>query len=381
MRFVFLFATATLIVTAVSAPPLSGEPLGTVRESPDACPAGAGPVARTTCRQVVVECPGLKDLQAQLRITEAASGKPLRGTVVLGSGGNGAGFYGSQKAGQLLAGELAAMGFQVVDRAWDGGWPTREGGLKKEACRYATLLSWIHGQIHTGGKFVATGNSGGSAEIGYALTTYGRGDILDVAIPTSGPPVARLDFACVTEASPEWAKLCASIVPPGVMECTPACVLGTNNGVCKQVTPEPTAAQLLEDSVVHPGAVLDYPKTRMYFLFGALDCGEPVPNGLIFANQVTSEKVIQFVPQTPHALASTAEGREAIGKAIDLGTSEATAAPSPPAAPAAPWSNRTGDTRMNCVSVPTELIIDVIWSRNACVAPAPSSASAAVEYW
>jgi hypothetical protein len=273
---------------------------------------------------VAVSCPELKDLRAQVRVTEPAEGKPVRGTVVLGSGGNGSGFYAGQ-AGQLVD-DLAAMGFRVVDRSWDGGWPTLEGGMKKEACRYATLVTWIRQRFHTQGKFVATGNSGGSAEIGYALSTYGRGDILDVAVLSSGPPVSRLDYVCATKASDEWAALCASIVPKGAMECTPGCMLGPGNAVCRQVTAQPTTAQLLDDSVVHPGAVLSYPKTRVFFLFGAEDCGEPVPAGLSYATRVTSQKAIQFVPKTPHALMSTAEGREAIRKAIEQGTASGGAA-------------------------------------------------------
>jgi hypothetical protein len=268
----------------------------------------------------MVSCPELKDLQAQIRVTEPAPGTALRGTVVLGSGGNGSGFYAAQAPVQSLVSELAAMGFRVIDRQWDGGWVTQEGGLKREACRYATLLTWVHDRLHTGGKFVATGNSGGSAEIGYALTAYGRGEILDLAIPTSGPPTARLDYVCAAQASDEWNALCTGLIPKGAIECKPGCMLGPGNGVCKQVTATPTTAQLLDDSVVHPGAVLNYPKTRMHFLFGALDCGEPVPAGLAYAAKVTSEKQIHFVPRTPHALFSTEEGRFAVKIAIDHGT-------------------------------------------------------------
>jgi hypothetical protein len=78
----------------------------------------------------------------------------------------------------------------------------------------------------------------------------------------------------------------------------------------------------LEDSVMHRGALLNYPKTKVLFLFGAHDCGEPVPIGLTYATKLTSEKTIQFVPHTPHALFSTPEGRDAIRKAIDMGTSK-----------------------------------------------------------
>ena len=104
------------------------------------------------------------------------------------------------------------------------------------------------------------------------------------------------------------------------MECESTCMLGPANAVCKQVVAQPTTGQLLEDSVMHPGAVLNYPGTKVYFLYGAHDCGEPVPIGLTYATKVTSEKSIQFVPHTPHALFSTPEGREAIRKAIDMGT-------------------------------------------------------------
>ncbi len=298
----------------------AGGELGRVQVQDASCPAG--PVANTACKIVVVSCPEIRDLRASVRITEPAAGRPQRGTVVLGSGGNGGGFYAAQPPVQAFVGELAAMGFRVVDRQWDGGWVTAEGGLKKQACRYATLLTWVHDKVHTGGKFVATGNSGGSAEIGYALTAYGRGDILDVAIPTSGPPTARLDFVCQSQPSEEWTKMCASIIPKGVIECVPGCMLGPNNGVCKQVSATPTTEQLLGDSVLHPGAVLNYPKTKMFFLFGATDCGEPVPAGLAYATKVTSAKQIHFVPNTPHALFSTQEGRDAVKKAIEMGTGQ-----------------------------------------------------------
>jgi len=292
--------------------------LGTVAEAKEPC--SAGPLANTTCRRLQVSCEAMKTIEAQIRITEPDAGATPRGTVVMGSGGGGNTFYAGAEDGQMLVKSLTAMGFRTVDRAWQGGWTTHEGGLRKESCRYATLLTWVHDHLHTGGAFVATGNSGGSAEIGYALTTWQRGDILNLAVPTSGPPIARLDYACVKEASPEWSALCASIVPHGVMECSSACILGPQNDVCKQVTAEPALDQLLSDSVVHSDAVLRYPKTRVHFLYGAHDCGEPVPVGLTYATRITSEKAIDFVPGTPHALFSTPQGREAIRKAIDNGT-------------------------------------------------------------
>jgi hypothetical protein len=312
-RLTLLLVLSAGLTTAFAAPPL-----GTVTESPDACPAG--PLANTTCRRLHVSCDGMKTIDVLIRLTEPAAGVTARGTVVLGSGAAGNSFYAGAEDGQALVTSLTAMGFRAVDRSWQGGWTTHEGGLKKESCRYATLLTWVHDHLHKGGKFVATGNSGGSAEIGYALTTWRRGEILDLAVPTSGPPIAHLDYECVKQPTPEWSALCASIVPKGVMECTSGCMLGPSNDVCRQVSAEPTLEQLLNDSVMHPDAVLNYPKTRVHFLYGAKDCGVPVPIGLTWATKVTSEKEIDFVPGTPHALFSTPQGREAIRKAIDNGT-------------------------------------------------------------
>ncbi|MEW6005566.1 MAG: T9SS type A sorting domain-containing protein [Stygiobacter sp.] len=297
--------------------------LGTVVTVNDLCPNGPGSLPNTTCRLLEVRCPNLNPIQVQIRITEPNAGVVSRGTVVFGSGSSGTAFYGDRTEAQILFSELAAMGFRVVDRAWLGqdGWTTREGGLRSESRRYATLLTWIHDSVHVSGAFCATGNSGGSAEIGYALTTWKRGDILDLAVPTSGPAVSRLDYACQNPAPSEWSAISDTIIPPGSMSCKPPIILSPNHSVCQQCSDNPTLEQLRYDSVVHPDAVLHYPKTKVHFIYGMNDCAGPsVPIGLTWSSQVTSAKVIEFVPNTSHSIVTSTEGREAIRNAIDVGT-------------------------------------------------------------
>jgi endo-1,4-beta-xylanase len=300
-------------------------PLGTVPELAEPC--AAGPLPNTTCRRLQVRCDPLNPVDVQIRITEPAAGVPVRGTVLFGSGGSGTGFYAAGADGQALFRDLAGMGFRIVDRAWVGpdGWTTGEGGMRKTSCRHATLLTWIRDRIHTQGKFVASGNSGGSAEIGYALTTWERGDILDLAVPTSGPATARLDYVCANPPPPEWVAMCPANVPPGALECTPSCTLPADQGVCYQASRTPTPEILRADSVVHPEAALHYSKTRVHFLYGTRDCGQSVPAGLTWSANVTGERIIEFVPNTPHGMFSTPEGREAIRRAIDLGTAQSVA--------------------------------------------------------
>ena len=317
--------TAALIASPpVSAKTCSGAvpPLGTVTRQPGDCPQGPGPLPGTRCSVFIVSCGGLTPLGVQVRETPPAPGVPERGTVVIGSGGGGSGFYSSQSNADSLLRSLVRLGFRVIERAWNGseGWITAEGGLRLEACRYATLLTWIRDSLHVTGKFVATGNSGGSGEIAYALSSYGRAAILDLAVPTGGPPFSRMDYHC--GADPAWAGQCPGIVPPESTDCVPypACTLPPSSPACLQCGTAPTARQLFDDSVMGSGAVLDYPGLQVHFLYGRLDCSSAVSMGLLYANAITSGKAIEFVPNTPHFVAGTPVGREAIRRAIDLGT-------------------------------------------------------------
>ncbi|MCL4550702.1 MAG: T9SS type A sorting domain-containing protein [Bacteroidetes bacterium] len=297
--------------------------LGTVVVLNDTCLQASGGLPNTICKLLEVDCPGLTPIQVELHITAPDENVLERGTVVFGSGSSGSSFYGDRSEAQILFQELTKKGFRIVDRAWRGsnGWTTREGGLKRESCRYATLLTWVFNNIHETGAFCASGNSGGSAEIGYALTSWNRGDILDLAVPTSGPAVARLDYACQSPRMQEWITMADTIIPLGAMNCNPPIALSPQHGVCLQCSDTPSHEALLFDSVVHPDALLHYPNTRLHFIYGANDCDGPsVPIGLTWSTNVTSEKIIEFVPNTSHVIVLSPEGREAILNAIDKGT-------------------------------------------------------------
>ncbi|MFC1593124.1 hypothetical protein ACFL4C_03830 [Candidatus Omnitrophota bacterium] len=80
-------------------------------------------------------------------------------------------------------------GYKLVEVAWDepGVWEG-PGGSISLACRSATIIDWVHKNIHQGGLFAAQGNSGGSAQIAFSLAYYGLGDLLDLANLSGGPP-------------------------------------------------------------------------------------------------------------------------------------------------------------------------------------------------
>src|SRR5262245_62051010 len=95
---------ACSITSAIAAQPVPA--LGSVLEMEGQC--SSGPIANTTCRRVQVSVPGIKAVEAQLRITEPAAGNVARGTVLLGSGGPGSEFYGSLPGGQKVVEDLSA---------------------------------------------------------------------------------------------------------------------------------------------------------------------------------------------------------------------------------------------------------------------------------
>lgn len=76
-------------------------------------------------------------------------------------------------------------------------------------------------------------------------------------------------------------------------------------------------AQLLADSIVAPGAVFDYPSTKVDFLFGLMDCTESIAGGLYYASKITSEYSVQYLVDTSHAVFMSDAGAAAIESAIN----------------------------------------------------------------
>lgn len=287
--------------------------LGAVTSSAQGCTGGAGNLPGTTCQRLTVSGLGNVPIDVELRVTDPA-GAPI-GTVVLGSGNLGTSFYADINGGEMLVADLVALGFRVVDRRWVTGWFTTGEDLIQQAGRHATLLTWIHDNLHGGGAFCATGNSAGSGELAYALTHWERGSILDVVVLSGGPPFARVDYLCANPVPAEWSGLCASVVPPGVLTCgTPDCALDAGVVVCPYF---PTTAEELEDaSLLGASADLDFSDTIVRGLIGSDDCTVAVPQGLLFFDALPIATPVDFVVGAPHTMSATPEGRAAIAAAL-----------------------------------------------------------------
>lgn len=288
----------------------------TARQLTGGCVRGPGTLPRSSCRQLVIDGPGVPPLQVDLRVIEPDPGVPLLGTVLLGTGAGGDVFYAERSGGEELLRELTSLGFRLVDRSWRSAWWGSGPNFLVQSRRYATLLEWVHTNIHTDGMFCVTGNSSGAGEIGYALTTWGSAGLIDTAVFTAGPPMTRLDWVCRLPASASWLTRCQTLVPTGVMTCAPmVCSLTpTSEGavICSVSSGNPNLTAWSEDSILHPGAVVDFGSTHVRVVVGTDDCFNATVSGLLFFDEVQSEKVLEFAPNTGHIVAGSQAGRDAI---------------------------------------------------------------------
>lgn len=312
---------------AAAEPPPPAGPAGLPAESvvrlPEPClmpPAGA-----TRCDRYMVTCGGLAGRVAEVA-TYAGVGAP-HGAVIFGSGSAGAGFYDFQARETLTA-----AGYTVMERRWVGGWfQGATEGPPQGSCGLGALIRHVRAALPAALPLCATGNSGGSVELGYALTWHHAADSLDFALPTSGP-FHRLDLACQGESDPTWMDRCAELKA----DLCPTCA----SDICEVTGPRdyidvsydhvtrctaPGAgdlALLRDDSPLYGPSVGELAGFRIGVLVGELDPGAYLPlAGAFSAALLDAGADVHFdtVPGAGHAMDDFPTGAEAIADAILAG--------------------------------------------------------------
>jgi hypothetical protein len=289
-----------------------GGPGNTVTVLASTCPSGAGGVPNTSCLLLLVETANNPPAEVELRITEPNPGVPYVGTAVVNSGESGNEFFAKLTGGPELIRDLSDLGLRVVDRRWPDGWMTSSFELRPQSARLGALLDWIAAQEVQGGLFFAVGNSGGAGEIAYTLTAWGKADLFDAVVLGAGPPFSRLDYLCRPPTA-AWSAQCPAFAPP--LECgIPNCTGQAENALCNYLPATLTPAELENDSILFPGADLSFGNLPVHVLIGAEDCSDWVPQALLFQGSVAS--TLQIIPDTPHTITATPQGRDAIIQAL-----------------------------------------------------------------
>jgi hypothetical protein len=340
-------ASASISVTIEA-----NDPIGTVSSSSQlgSC---AGSVSGGTCYQLHISCPQVADFSAYLKMNNPI-GAPA-GTVLLGTGTGGSGLYDDPNAGGYDFGSnvvtsLLSSGYNTVQVSFGApfdngttprGWLTGPGGVRRLACRYATVADWVYNHptiinpnnvtATNSAPMCATGNSGGSAAIAYAAYEYGLDSELKMIEPTSGPVMTRLDLGCSPSGSSTFLNACtnmqqdmtystggasggdAAIIDEAYQQAgatTPTPCTDAING-----TPAP-AGLFLSDSILYRGAQsVTLPNLTIKQLFGTLDTSNAVPQGMFWNTYVPASQ-FQCMTGVAHDIPSFSTGATQIANDI-----------------------------------------------------------------
>lgn len=288
-------------------------------------PCEKSPPAATRCERYEVACEGLAPAIVDLAIYEPKPGVESKGTILFGSGGEGTGFYNFTQSKALLD-----AGYTIVDRRWPAGWFTGgTDGPQQTACRLAALIRHLRANPPASGPLCATGNSGGSAELGFALTWQDAGPSLDFAMPTSGP-FHRLDLACQGEADPAWPAECDALRQATCPDCaSKTCQLANGprtlmdksfGGPTRCMAPAPGDLELLHDRSPELGpSIAGLGDLPIHFMIGKDDDGAyaPLATALHDALKAAGLAVdIAYVTGAPHEFDSTTAGGDALREAL-----------------------------------------------------------------
>jgi hypothetical protein len=321
------FGQATITVQATD--PVGAATPSTASAAGIPCPAFTAGVTGGTCYQIQTSCDGVADFTAYLKVNTPA-GTPT-GTVIFGTDGGGSSLYdnsspdffsGAANGGLSVVQGVLDLGFTTVQvsfgspfsSATPNGWLTGPGGVRRLACRYATVADWVYNNIHNANAaapMCATGNNGGAGAIAYALNEYGLDPHFAMVDASGGPTMSRLDEACVQPSAcqtgtfqcnsdPEQTLgLCYStaespIIDPAYAQpqlCTNAVRGGT-----------PPAGLLFSDSILGVPA-RSFPKTYVNLLMGGSDTTSAVEQSILWGQEITTASA---PAPTPHGCRSDA---------------------------------------------------------------------------
>jgi hypothetical protein len=340
-------ATASIPVTIVA-----NDPIGSVTSSSQlgSC---EGSVPNGSCYQLAVACPLVADFTVYLKVNNP-SGTPA-GTVLLGTGTGGSGLYDDPNAGGFDDGSnvvtsLVSSGYNTVQVSFGApfdngsqpnGWLTGPGGVRRLACRYATVADWVYRNptiinsavsVGNSAPMCATGNSGGSAVIAYAVYEYGLASEFAMIEPTSGPVMTRIDLGCSPAGTNSSLNACTGqqqdmVYSTGGTSGGDAAVIdeayqasgATTPTLCSDSingTPAP-AGLFLSDSILYEGPqAVTFSNLTIQQVFGDTDTSNAVPQGTFWNTYTLPNRTPECLAGVAHDIPSYATGANQIASDI-----------------------------------------------------------------
>lgn len=310
---------------ASDSPPLRALGILDTLDTPADCSSGR-------CTAFRVASPDLAEAAAGRMVVDDPSGE-VRGTVVLFTGADGRWIWGETPwngGGDRHAAVLDTLrgsGFRVVRVAWDEGWLQGATGAMEGyaalACRPATAIAWIAGNLtEPGTPLCIGGGSGGAAQVSYALTHYGLADRLSLVVPWSGFWMGRVDAGCLGDGLRD-ATLVYGTAARRAADATFG--FGSFQDVMSGREPDApgpcergdlSARRAFEDASISVGGDYDYPTTLVWHILagadelGALAQGHTYYEAMVRAGSPHVQ--LDILPGAPHNLEGVDAGLELI---------------------------------------------------------------------
>lgn len=289
LRFLIGFAVVAVVAVAVATNAATPAHGASVRELPLGAVSSATGVdprcpQEATCQAVVVRCPGVSRSARAFLAVELATASKTRGVVVFFSGARGTSYWstsgGRRSSATPTESFLATLrrdGFITIQVRWDDAWLVAPAGEQpgpaRLACRPASVIKWVYQRFYVPlglspkvGRcgFCITGNSGGATQVSYALSHYGLDEIVDMVIPSGGPPHAALVKGCLAD-DPlyRFAGWAAAVIDASYG-------ITGDDGPCSRKDAS-FLARWREDAVDTGGSDYRHLKTRVAFVFGEYD--------------------------------------------------------------------------------------------------------------
>lgn len=266
-----------------------------------------GLISGTIAKRLTIAANTFENISAIVRIKGAPR---IYNTVVLISGGTGNEFWEQETGGLDLITSLLGNGYRVCQICFQEGWWFSGCSLRDAASRVEIVLQYLKGQFGNV-PFILVGQSGGSGAIGYCVTERTAGFPSRIVL-CSGPPMTRLDVACVTEI-PLWWQEESEILLTEVGLNTDL-TFGPGTFGCMAVANRSTEI-LRVDSILYPHYNIN---TTIEYrcIVGDKDTTAAVPFALLFISKCIAANSQTYVVDAPHLITSTLEGRNKIIECI-----------------------------------------------------------------
>jgi hypothetical protein len=281
------------------------------------------------CFQLLVQCPNVQASEKAL-VSVNLPAAPAVGLVAFFSGGIGNGWWSDTSSSAATLSNLRSLGYETAQVEWRGsGWLVASSGEQTGpanlGCRPASAVQWIYDHLYSvlgvptprvgGCGFCITGNSGGSSQVSYALSTYDLGSILNGVFPTSGPEYASIDAGCLDLLGPPTHY---AYNPTSREFMDKSYGYAPTTGPCYNHDASETSAW--QYGSVNYDWTYYFPTTRVHFIFGSDDTGPGPVLGQTYYNALVSGGSPMVSEETvagmPHWITQSPAGLAALQAAI-----------------------------------------------------------------